>query len=80
MLYLSIALVLLGGMAFNLINKWMDIKVSLNNKAVDAALSEATAELSKKFDQRINKAFENHQLIKSELDSLKLQIGLKGNR
>lgn len=80
MLELSIAAVIIAAMAFYLVNKYLDQKISLNSNAAEAALTAAAEDLSKKFDARINKAFENHQLIKTELDSLKLQIGLKGNR
>ena len=87
MLEISIALVIIAGIAGYLVNRiidqrWAEIeeKTKVNSKASDDALSAAAEELSKKFDMRINKAFENHQLIKTELDSLKLQIGLKGNR
>lgn len=87
MIELSIALVIIAGIAGFLTNKLLDQrqqeldkKYQLNNEASHEALSAATAELHKQFDSRINKAFENHQLIKTELDSLKLQIGLKGNK
>ena len=87
MIYISIALVIVACIAGYLINRvidqrWFELeeKTKVNSKASDDALLAATEELSKKFDTRINKAFENHQLIKTELDSLKLQIGLKGNR
>ena len=78
MVELSIALVLIAAMAFYLVNKFLDQKYQLNTNTSNEALSAATVELSKAFDNRINKCFENHQLIKSELDSLKLQIGIKG--
>lgn len=80
MIALSIAIVIVATQATWLINKWLNHIAALNKDASSDALSAATDELSKKFDARINKAFENHQLIKTELDSLKLQIGLKGNR
>ena len=77
MISLSIALVIIAAMAFWLVNKYLDQKYALNTKSAEAELSAAVDELTKKFDSRINKAFENHQLIRTELDSLKLQIGFR---
>ena len=77
MISLSIALVIIACIAGFLVNKYLDQKYSININASSEALSAATAEMHKQFDGRINKAFENHQLIKSELDSLKLQIGMR---
>jgi hypothetical protein len=73
----SIAMVIIACIAGYLVNKFIDIKYRINTNAADAALSAATIEMHKQFDSRINKAFENHQIIKSELDSLKLQIGIR---
>lgn len=78
MIAFSIALVIIAAMAAYLVNKQMDKNHSINKEASEEALSAAIAEMHKQFDSRINKAFENHQLIKSELDSLKLQMGIKG--
>lgn len=80
MISISIALVIIATEAAWLINKYLDQKSTLNTTADNSALLEASEEQFKKFDSRINKAFENHQLIRTELDSLKLSIGLKGNR
>lgn len=76
--YLAVALVMIAAMAYKLVDKWLDQRESLNITASKDALTDAVAELSTKFDSRINKAFENHQFIKTELDSMKLQFGLKG--
>jgi hypothetical protein len=76
--YLAVALVIVAAMAYRLIDKWLDQKAELNIEASDDALNAAVDELSKKLDSRINKCFENHQFIKTELDSMKLQFGLKG--
>ena len=78
MIEISIALVIIAAMGYKLVDKWLDQKSALNKGASDDALAAAVEELSKKFDSRINKAFENHQFIKTELDSMKLQFGLKG--
>jgi len=75
--YIAVALVIIAAMAYRLIDKWLDQKASLNSAASDDALTAAVDELSKKLDTRINKCFENHQFIKTELDSMKLQFGLK---
>ena len=84
MIEISIAFVIIASIAAFLVNKYLDQRQQeldktnqLNTNAAEAALSAATVELHKQFDTRINKAFENHQLIRSELDSLKLKIGLK---
>jgi hypothetical protein len=78
MMYLAVALVIVAAMAYRLADKWLDQKAKLNIEASDDALNAAVDELSKKLDSRINKCFENHQFIKTELDSMKLQFGLKG--
>ena len=75
--YLALALVIVAAMAYTLVDKWLDQKQSLNTAASEDALTAAVDELSKKLDTRINKCFENHQFIKTELDSMKLQFGLK---
>ena len=78
MMYLAVAFVIIAAMAYRLVDKWLDQKEALNIEASDDALNAAVEELSKKLDSRINKCFENHQFIKTELDSMKLQFGLKG--
>lgn len=78
MIELSIALVIVAAMAYKLFDKWLDQKATINTSASSDALTVAVEELSKKLDSRINKCFENHQFIKTELDSMKLQFGLKG--
>jgi len=78
MMYLSVALVIIAAMGYKLVDKWLDQKRTLNIQASEDALTAAVEELSKKLDSRINKCFENHQFIKTELDSMKLQFGLKG--
>lgn len=75
--FLSVALVIVAGMAYKLVEKYLDQKATLNKGASNDALTAATEELSKKFDLRINKCFENHQIIKTEMDSMKLQYGLR---
>lgn len=78
MIELSIALVIVAAMAYKLFDKWLDQKATINTSASSDDLTVAVEELSKKLDSRINKCFENHQFIKTELDSMKLQFGLKG--
>lgn len=87
MIELAIAIVIVAGIAGFLMNKFLNQrqqelnqKIQLNTDASLEALSAATAEMHKQFDSRINKAFENHQRLNSELDSLRLQIGMKGTR
>ena len=80
MIYISIALVIVAGMAFYLINKWMDLNIILNKQASSDALSTAMEEQLKKFDIRINDTWSTISNTKEELNALKLQIGLKGNR
>lgn len=80
MISLSIALVIVAAIAGFLVNKFIDIKYKVNNEPVIVTgTTVAINEMHKHFDGRINKAFENHQQIKLELDSLKLQLGLKAN-
>ena len=76
--FISVALVIIAAMGYKLVDKWLDQKRTLNIQASEDALTVAVEELSKKLDSRINKCFENHQFIKTELDSMKLQFGLKG--
>jgi methionine-rich copper-binding protein CopC len=84
-MYLSIALVLIAAIFGYLANKWLDqkqqqidTKITLNNEAAEAAISAAVTKMHKQFDDRINKAFETIQITKSELESLKMQIAIKG--
>jgi uncharacterized membrane protein (DUF106 family) len=69
-----------------LVNKFLnqcqqriDLQHKINTTSSMDETNTAITEMHKHFDSRINKAFENHQLIKTELDSLKLQLGMKGN-
>lgn len=85
MLYLSIALVIIACITGWLVNKWLDqrqlelnIKNTINNEATEEALSAATAKLHKQFDERINKTWETIQITKADLESLRLQIAIKG--
>ena len=80
MIALSIALVIVAAIAGYLVNKFIDVKYQVNNEPViDTGSTVAINEMHKHFDGRINKAFENHQQLRLELDSLKLQMGLKAN-
>jgi biopolymer transport protein ExbB/TolQ len=85
MMYLSAALVIIAILGFYLINKFLDQrqqeldkKISLNNEAAEAALSAAASEMHKQFDARINKTWETISTTKQELESLKLQLAIKG--
>lgn len=85
MIELSIALVLIAAMGFYLVNKLLDQrqqeldkKTLLNNDAAEAALSAAVSEMHKTFDTRINKTWETISTTKQELESLKLQLAMKG--
>lgn len=80
MLELSIALVIIAGIAGYLVNKFLDQRMALNNKASEEALSTAVEEQLKKFDTRINDTWSTISSTKEEFNALKLQIGLKGNR
>lgn len=80
MLELSIALVIIAGMACWLVNKHLDLKHSINSRASDDAATAAVESLTAKFDARINKAFENHQVLRTELDSIKLAVGFRNKQ
>ena len=78
---LSIALVLIAAICWHSANKWLDLqyqKLKLNSVSTEVELSAALEEKFKQFDQRINKSFEHHQIIKTEMDALKLAVALKG--
>lgn len=77
MLWFSIALVIIAGMGFYLVNKYLDQKHQLNIKSSEEELSAAMAELHKQFDSRINNAYGTISSIREELNALRLQIGLK---
>jgi len=80
MIYLSIAMVIIAGMAFYLVNKYLDQKMLLNTASSKDELSAAVSEMHKQFDTRINNAYGNIGSIKEELNALRMQIGLKGNK
>lgn len=80
MISISIALVIISTEAAWLVNKYLDKKFELNTKSAEAELSAAVAELHKQFDDRINNTWGTITSTKQELEALKLQIGLKGNR
>lgn len=80
MIYLSIAIIVVACIAGYLVNKYLDMKYTINTHASIDALLVAIDEKNKLFDSRINKAFETIQLTKTELESLRLQVGLKGIR
>lgn len=80
MISISIALVIIAGMAFYLVNKWMDLNYIINKQASSDALSTAMEEQLKKFDDRLNNTWSTISNTKEELNALKLSIGLKGNR
>jgi hypothetical protein len=83
----EVVILLIAAMFGYLANKFLDQrqaeidkKSAINSKASEDALAASLEEMRKTLDQRINKAFENHAFIKQEFDSLKLAVGLKGNR
>jgi len=85
MLELSVAIVIVALLAAFLVNKHLNLQVQkfektdvLNSEAAEAALAAATSDLHKQFDSRINKCFETIQITKTELESLKMQLALKG--
>lgn len=80
MMYFSIALVIIAGMAFYLANKYLDRQHLINTKSSKDELSAAVSELHKQFDSRINNAYGTISSIKEELNALRMQIGLKGNK
>ena len=79
MIYISIAIVIVAIIAGLLINKYLDIKYPINIASADNSAEQFVAleETNKRNDQRINKAFETIQTLKSELESLRLQVAIK---
>jgi uncharacterized membrane protein YraQ (UPF0718 family) len=79
MLYLSIAIVIVAIIAGYLINKIIDREYPINTQSTEnnVELSAAVSEMHKQFDARINKSFETIQVLKSELESLRLQVAIK---
>ena len=87
MLYMSIASVIIAYMTYRLVDMWLQLQereltrnYELNRSAAEAVQSGASEELLKQFDERINKTWEVITSTKQDLSSLKLQIGLKGNK
>ena len=80
MIEISIALVIIAGMAFYLVNKFLDMKFKLNIEATNLATIAALEDRIHKFDERINNTWGTISSTKQELEALKLSIGLKGNR
>jgi len=85
MLEISIALVIIASIAGYLVNKFLDQRqqelsktASINNDAIEVALSAATKELSKTFDDRINKTWSTISVIKEDLNAIKMQNAIKG--
>ena len=85
MLEISAALVIIAGIAGYLVNKYLDQrqqelnkKDTINSEAASAAVTAAVSEMHKQFDTRINKTWETIQVTKQELESLKLQLAIKG--
>lgn len=77
MLELSIALVIIAGIAGWLCNKWLDQRLKVNTDAAEAALSELLEERLKAFDERINDTWTTIAATKQELQTVKLQMGFK---
>ena len=77
MLELSIALVIIAGIAGWLVNKWLDQTSTLNTAAAEAALTELLEERLKAFDGRINDTWTVIASTKQELQAVKLQLGFK---
>jgi len=80
-----LVLLIVAALSFYLLNKYLDqrqleinLRNSINNGAADAALAVAAKELHKQFDERINKTWETIAITKTELESLKLQLAIKG--
>ena len=87
MIYVSIGLVIIASIAGFLVDKFLnqrqqeiDHKHQVNTESVSQTTTDALEEMHKHLDQRINKAFENHSVLKQEWESVKLSLGLKGNR
>jgi len=78
MISLSIALVIIAGIAGWLVNKYLDQKMVLNTEAANAAAIAAFEERINKFDERINNTWGSISSTKQELEAFKLQMGLKG--
>jgi len=87
MLEMSIALVVVACIAGYLVNKFLDQRTlelernhALNTRSAEAEISAAVEEGLQKFDNRINNTWSTISEVKQELNALKLQIGLRGNR
>lgn len=79
MIYLSIALVIIAGMAFYLVNKYLDQKHQLNTMFSEENTVASLQEQLKKFDERINNTWGSVSLIKEEINAIKLASSFKGN-
>lgn len=87
MLEISISLVIVACIAGYLVNKFLDQrslelerKHQLNIKSSEEELSASITELIKPFDARINDTWSTISAVKQELNTIKLQIGIKGTR
>lgn len=77
MIYLSIALVIIAGMAFYLVNKYLDQKHQLNTMFSEENTVASLQEQLKKFDERINNTWGSVSLIKEEINAIKLASSFK---
>tara|TARA_R110000868_G_scaffold6114_4_gene35322 strand:+ start:632 stop:895 length:264 start_codon:yes stop_codon:yes gene_type:complete len=82
---LALAAVIIASIAGYLCDKYLkqrqqelDHRIHINTQSTEVDTVAALEEFREKFDQRINKAFENHAILKQEIDSLRLGLGLKG--
>jgi uncharacterized protein HemX len=80
----EITLLLIAAMIGFLVNKFLnqrqqelDRNYQLNTKSAEAEISAAIEDALKKFDDRINNTWSIISSTKQELETLKLQIGLK---
>ena len=80
MIELSIALVIIAFMAYKVANKYLDNQHQLNTKSVQAELDAAVAELTKRFDDRLNNTWSTISSTKQELEAFKLSLGLRNKQ
>jgi hypothetical protein len=79
MIELSIAFVIVAGIAGFIANKYLDMKYALNTEATNLAAVAALEERINKFDQRINDTWSTISSTKQELEAHKLAMGMRNS-
>lgn len=84
MIEISIALVIVAGIAGYLVNRYLDqrqqqltFQHELNTRSADAEISAAIEQALTRFDDRINNTWGTISEVKQDLNALKLQISMK---